>query len=540
MIVKRLSALLVPVILLSMVSGCSTAKKENKPVDTKDVKVSNLNPTGFPIVNQPITLKIMISKNDAMGEADKLLVFQEYEKKTGVKIEWQNVNSGSIKDTVKLALASQDLPDAFMKAGINNPDQLSFGSQGMFINLNDGLIDKYGPNIKKFLEAHKDVKKSQTFENGAIYSLPAGVETPAVRVARKLFINAQWLKKVGKEMPKTTDELYDVLTAFKEKDPNGNGKADEIPFTSDALKNIIDVTKGAFGIGNRGIIQTDLDMDESTGKIRYIPTSTGYKDFIDYLRKLYSESIIDKEIFSMKSAQFSAKSIEGVVGACVGPNTANFGANHVAEFEGIPTALKGPKGDQVWSPLRPNTVGTGAFLITSANKYPEATMRWVDYFYGDEGTLFYHYGIEGKSYKKTADGKYDWSDEIYKSVTPNTTFDNVVGKYSAYVGGSNPAIIKEPYYGGREMEPVSYKAAMDMMSFVPKEAWPEFTYSLKENERLVVLQTDINGYVSKMQAEFISGKTPLSQWDTYVEQIKKMGLDEMMKIHEAAYERYKK
>jgi putative aldouronate transport system substrate-binding protein len=528
------------VIGLSTVSGCSSTKKEDKTNDIKGETVSNLNKTGFPIVEQPITLKIMIAKNDAMAEADKLLVFQEYEKKTGIKIEWESVSTSSIKEKMKLVLASQDLPDAFMKTGLSNPDQLSFGSQGVFTNLNDGLIDKYAPNIKKFMDANTDVKKSQTFDNGAIYSLPAGVESTSVKVARKLFLNTQWLKKVEKEMPKNTDELYDVLKAFKEKDPNGNGKADEIPFTTDAVKNIYDVLKGAFGIGNRGIIQTNLDMDESTGKLRFIPTSNGYKDFIDYIRKLYTEGLIDQEIFSMKSAQFTAKSLEGVVGACVGPNTANLGGNHVSEFEGLTTALKGPNGDQVWSPVRPNTNGSGAFIITSANKYPEATMRWVDYFYSDEGTLFYHYGIEGKTYKKTADGKYDWSDDIYNSVTKDTTFDNVVGKYTPYVGGSNPAIIKEPYYGGREIEPVSNKAAMNMMPFIPKEVWPEFTYTEKENERLTVLQTDINGYVSKMQGEFITGKTPLTQWDNYVAQIKKMGLDEMMSIHEAAYARYKK
>jgi putative aldouronate transport system substrate-binding protein len=48
----------------------------------------------------------------------------------------------------------------------------------------------------------------------------------------------------------------------------------------------------------------------------------------------------------------------------------------------------------------------------------------------------------------------------------------------------------------------------------------------------------IDGYVKKMRAEFIFGTTPLSKWDDYVKQIQKMGLDEMMKIHQAAYQRY--
>jgi putative aldouronate transport system substrate-binding protein len=501
-----------------------------------------LNLKGFPIVKQPITLKIFIKKPTEMGNPNEMLVFQEYEKKTGIKIDWLSVDSDSASEKMALSLASGDLPDVFMKTGMGKIDQLKYGSQGLLVDLNKGLLQKYAPNAKKFIDAHPDVKKCQTMADGAIYSLPEGVESPALRLARKLFINAAWLKKVGKKMPTTTAEFYDVLKAFKEKDPNGNGKADEIPLTGDDMGNIIDSLRGCWGLGNRGIIPDRIDLDEKTGKVRYIPVTPQWRDFLTYMHKLYQEGLLDKEIFTSNMAQFIGKGTEGVVGAFSAPNTACISTNHADEFVGIPTPLQGPKNIKpICAAMRPYVLKTGTFVVTRANKYPEATMRWIDYFYTNAGTLLYHYGIEGKTFKKTANGKYDWSDAIYKEAAkPGAVFDNIVGKYVPYVGGANPTVDREPYFGDRELEPVSYKAALSLIRFAPKQLWPEFTYTLAENEKLVTLKTDINGYVKKMQAEFVFGTTPLSKWDDYVNQIRRMGLDEMLKIHQAAYQRYLK
>ena len=44
------------------------------------------------------------------------------------------------------------------------------------------------------------------------------------------FINAAWLNKLGLAVPTTIDELTDVLRAFRDDDPNGNGLADEVPY----------------------------------------------------------------------------------------------------------------------------------------------------------------------------------------------------------------------------------------------------------------------------------------------------------------------
>jgi putative aldouronate transport system substrate-binding protein len=502
-----------------------------------------LNQKVFPIVKKPITLKIFIKKTVNMANPKDILLFREYEKKTGIKINWISVDDTSVKEKLALSLASQDLPDAYMRANISKIDQFRYGAQGLLVDLNkEGLFKKYAPHAYKFINKYKDVKQSVMYTNGAIYALPEGVESTACRVSKKLFINAAWLKKVGKKAPTTTDELYDVLKAFKEKDPNGNGKADEIPLTaSGKISNVTICLEGAFGLGNHGVNSESIDLDPKTKKIRFIPASPQYKELLAYMRKLYQEGLIDQEIFSNNMAQFIGKGMEGLVGTFAAINNANMPSNHLSEYVGLSSALKGPHGDKIWAPMRPHLAATGTFAITSANKYPEATLRWIDYFYTDEGTRLYYFGVEGKTCKKIAKGKYDWADSIYEEVKKSkTNFDSVVGKYTPYLGGNNPAIIKDGLFGGREMEAVSYKAAMDLLPFVPKKIWPFFTYTQAENDRLVVLKTDIHGYVNKMMAEFIFGTTPLTEWDNYLKQLKKMHLDEMLRIYQTVYQRYLK
>ena len=73
-----------------------------------------------------------------------------------------------------------------------------------------------------------------TAPDGHIYALPQWADCYHCTYPDKLWINSTWLKKLNLQMPKTTEELRTVLRAFKTQDPNGNGKADEIPMTTDA------------------------------------------------------------------------------------------------------------------------------------------------------------------------------------------------------------------------------------------------------------------------------------------------------------------
>lgn len=506
----------------------------NKQSDVPDY----LNAEGFPIVKEPITLTVMVSKQVSQPSWSEMLVWQEYEKMTGIKIEWQEVSS-DLTEKRNLALASGKYPDLFYRASVSDSELLKYGSQGVFIKLND-LIDKYAPNYKKAMEQNPSLERAARMPDGNIYSFAQYTDSDPIQINPKLYINKVWLEKVGKEMPTTIDELYKLFKAFKEEDPNGNGQNDEIPWTAQSLGHVLNCLYGAWGLRNRGSDHPYVDMDEETGKLRYIPVQPQYKEMLQFVNKLYTEGLLDQEIFTMNVTQLVAKGDQLIVGAFSHTNTQQIGTTGDKYFEGLHEALEGPHGDKLWSGKRGNVGARGAFVITDKCKYPEAAVRWIDYFYSEEGGRFVFLGVEGKSYEKTADGEYKFLDEIVNNIPEGSTYDQVISKYVPYAGGGIPALQKTEYFKGGETQPIPLKAAMDLASYTPKEIWSKFSFTLEEIDRKGALESDINGYVEQMYPQFIQGKIPFTEWDNYVAEIEKMGLDEYLEIYTAGYERYNK
>lgn len=537
---RFLSAILVAAICLGTLSGCGDKKEEtNAPATTAAKKGPDyLNEKGLPIVNKPITLKFMVGKHVTQGEYGEILTWKEYEKLSGIKIEWEQIPQTSIAEKRNLALASGEYPDGFYRCGISDKDLIKYGDEGVFLKLND-YIDNYAPNLKGVMGSMADVKKGITNYNGAIYGFPALSDSEPMEINLKPYINQTWLNKLNLKMPTTTDELYNVLKEFKEKDPNGNSKLDEIPLASTKLDYIQDALYGAWGLRNRGLTHSRVDWDDKASKLRFIPTSTQYKEMITYLNKLYKEGLLYQEIFTSNNTKLLALGEQNLVGLFTFTNLTVIGTKYEKDYQGLTSALKGPNGDQLYTAKRARVSGKGALVLTKANKYPEAATRWIDYFYGEDGSKLFFLGVEGQTYRKTSNGDYEFIPELIK-IPEGSNYDQVVGKYSPFAGGGNPVLILTKYFKGGETQPIPLKASQDLGKYTPKEIWGQFSYTLEENDRLVSLENDITSYINQMIPQFIQGKAPLSQWDSYVEQVKKMGLDEYMKIYTAAYERYKK
>ncbi|HLQ71359.1 MAG TPA: ABC transporter substrate-binding protein, partial [Bacillota bacterium] len=325
----------------------------------------------------------------------------------------------------------------------------------------------------------------------------------------------------------------EFLKAVKEEKPNGDGKS--IGYGGTDLDGLVAWMRGSFGIGNKG--RSYIDEDPDTGKVRFYPITDRYKEMLQYLNKLYSEGLIEQNIFSIEQDQYLANAAEGVYGSTFFWSPEDlFGEAGGDYIGGMP--LEGPHGDRKFVSINHPAYNIGKFAITSANEHPEATMRWIDYFYGDDGSRLAFMGIEGETYEKTDDGEYVYMDHIRNS-KDGLTLDQEVAKYLTWVGGI-PAILKEDYFQGSEKSPSSLESAEMLEPFMIDEVWPSFTYTHEENKELLSLATDIEKYVDEMRDKFISGDESFEKWDDYVKKIKNMGLEEYMQIQNQAFDRYKK
>lgn len=531
---KGISLVLIIVMGTVSFTACSKKTAETAKKDVNNQKESKkINESGMPIVNGPITLKIMASQSPTQPPFNETMVIQEYEKMTNMRVEWDMVPYASIKEKKNITLASGDYPDVFFRMKVTPVDIVTYGSeQGVFLKLND-LIDKYAPNIKQMFEEYPEIKKGLTAPDGGIYCLPRVIdaEFASMRTGVRFWIREDWLKKLGLKEPTTTQELYDVLKAFKEKDPNGNNEADEIPLTGLNIGGVIADLSGAYGLNNRGKGQLFIDQNEN-GELRFIPADEQYRDMILYLNKLYTEGLLDQEIFTKKWKTVVA-------------HASNFGCYSgfspvLLNQEGYVGlgVIKGPKGDELFSAVMPILETLGMAVITSNNKYPEATMRWLDYMYSEEGAKLFNMGIDGETYSVTSDGKYEFTDVITNN-PDGLSLDQARNLYMPSVSGW-AGITMEKYFRGSEASMLALEAAEKTKPYHVKEVWPNFTYTTEENSKLSGLSADILNYVKEIRAKVIIGQYKFDDkgWNQYIETLNKMGLKEYMKINTQAYERY--
>lgn len=498
-------------------------------------------PITLPIVDEPITLHIVATMSPNHVDWNLMASWQELMRRTGINIEFEMIPSSSLAEKRNLKLASNDLPDAFISGGFTSTDLVSYGSDGVIVPLQD-YIDQYMPNLKAILDdpGYAVVRPGITFPDGNIYALPHIYEAEYYSMVAQnhFFINQDWLTNLGLDMPTTTDEFYAVLKAFIDEDADGDGDPDnEFALGSKAsvIQQLIISLAGSWGVQNRGISHDYVDTDPETGALRFFKTSDAFKGLLEYMHAMYLDGIIEQEAFSMEYSQVVAKATTGQYGVvnCLSPS-GDFSLGDY-NYVGMPVLI-GPNGDQLFSNVASGVARNGGFVLTSVNPYPVETMKMIDYyFYSPEGLILFYLGQEGRDWEYDEDGLPQYMEHITNSAE-GLTRDQEVGKFTSWSGNLISSI-------GERVTSRSVRSLPDAMESATAihdkfvEAWPPFNYTLQEAEALMAL-SDLTTYVDSMVQKFIKGDESFDNWDTYVNQVERMGLDEYLSIQDAACERF--
>jgi len=530
---KAASLLLAGVMTVTLLAGCGSNgdKEKGNTTGAGAGAAANVNKEGFPIVNEKLTLTLM-APDIGIQNWNDMPVMDEMEKLTGIKFEYLNAPRDSFDTKKNLVFASGDYPNVLFGAKLTQAEELNYGGQGILIPLED-LIDEYAPNVKKLLETYPDIRKSITAPDGHIYSLPRfDLNQPWYR--NPLWYNGDFLKALDiKKIPETTEELYTYLKRVKEEDPNGNGQKDEIPLASSSkMRDLRTWILGAFGAYEEEIYVDDKDV------VHYTPMEEPYKAYLEYMNRLWSEELLDHESFSQTDDQKKAKAKNNQVGL-FSEWHAYFTLGGEPDTEDV---LFSPvKSDMVAAPAIAKNRGysTGAFAITSSNKAPEASMRWVDYLYSYDGAMLFDKGPEGTLWKYTdkASMTKEWlpvpgggdREEYRSTLTPN-------------YGIAAPMVISDDLTKGLKTEFDEWVAKENKEKLLDRGArvpFPALFLTAEESAEVTKLRSDLSTYVMQMEAKFITGQDSISGWDKYVGTIKKMGGERMAAIYQTAYDRWK-
>lgn len=522
----------------------STTKTET-PATSPPEPVSNVNPAGvFPIVKEKVTLKVLVNAKDkdlANNGFTKWL-----EEKTNVHIDWDYAPSSGVAEKLNLVLASGDYPDIIMNMGVNNQQQMIYGAQGVFIPLND-YIEEYGVEMKKAFEQHPIVKEGITLPDGNIYSIPMINECAHCKYQQKMWIYQPWLDKLGLSMPTTTDEFYNVLKAFKEQDPNGNGIADEIPLAG-AASGVWNGTIDLF-LMNAFVYNQTNRLYLKDGKIDAAFNKPEWKEGLAFMHKLYEDGLVAPETFTQNQSQLRrlADNPEPILGAVPSGSMQIFTTvpERWIEFVTVPP-LKGPGGAQFAPFYEGSPLQNGKFIVTKASKHPEVAVRWADAFYEAETTLWEVVGAEGTDWRfepentknlgingkpaiwyrltpAMVDNPNSW-DQIAPTWRPAELFDGVVAD-------SFP--VEKILYDETKQKYEPYRS--DVYKEIPVLYFDEQT-----SAELADLSTTIRQYVNEMLTRFTVGDADLEKdWDEYLSTLESMNLQRFLQIYQEAYDEKK-
>lgn len=541
---KRLYKVFSLLMALMLLAGCGdtksaenseTADPETSESDSSEnaEEASNLNLEGYPIVNESITLKISGKMNESATTWDGIPQLEYLTELTGIEFDAEGISSESWEQQRSLILASDDMPDLLLSTDYTKAECEEYGKEGIFLPLND-LIENYMPNLKATLEEFPEAKAMITSSDGNIYCLPR--IAPVVRdMHSRHWLNEKWVANVGLEMPETLEDYYEILKAFKEQDANGNGDPnDEIPLTgSDGNQASEGLVLNALGVNaDDDSYAYTADAD---GNVYCVNTSDGYKEYLKFMNRLYEEELLDQEYFTQNVDQYKAKAQQGIVGATetgamyLDANT-EIGYDYV-QIDGLTSDMNDTPMVTSWTTM--SIVGA----ITTANQYPEATARLLDYFYSEEGGILAYVGVENDSWAWIDKEAGTWdkiAPEGYESAEAYRAVATIVNGWPSYE--------RMEFNLGQGSENALWLNGMSSESepfFVSEFPEDYMSFAAEDQEVINSYKADLETYVAQMTADFIIGTRDIdAEWDAYVKQMDDMGVSEILPIYQAAYDAY--
>lgn len=538
----KLMGILLLVLLMSGCKGGNTdeaSENSGNATSTSSTKASETNGAEivFPL-EEAQTLSVLTSAYATSTQnPDDKVIYQRLFDQTNVKIDWTCYVTDQFVEKRNLMLATGDLPDIILNADMSSLDLLKYGNQGIIVPLED-LVDQYMPNLSKILTDNPNYRKYITDPEGHIYAFPwieqLGTGKEAIQAIGGMpFINQSWLDQLGLNMPTTTDELEDVLVAFKENIP------DAIPmsFIINGGNEDLGFIFGAFGYGDN----PDHIMIDENNQVIYTVTEEGYKEGVKWLNSLYEKGLIDAEAFTQDWGTLVAKGKSDQYGLYFGWD--NLGIPGTPENYVPMPALKGPSG--LANAPRQNGTQDGGFqlgraVITSNCDNLELAAKWIDLMYDPIQSVQNNWGTYGEEGK---DNVFEMLDDGTLSHLPMENFSSSPWEVRTMQMVAGPLAILDTYYGVYTTKPADALERMDFVkSYVPDMrydmVYPNVFMSEEDSNRLAELETGIKEYAEQMKATWILMGGIDDEWDAYLKKMDDLGLSEYLGLKQKYLDAY--
>ena len=502
-----------------------TEKTETETVEkVSGDNVFNFNAEGLPIVDEKVTFTIAVEQMSSLKSAAEKACVIDTEEATNVHIEWIEIPTSGWSEKINIMFSTDSLPDAI----IGNIDMTRNYEQLVAL---DDYLEEYAPNVTAFFDTRDDYPQALRAPDGKIRALPNGDETSANMIDSLFWINQNWLDRLSLDMPETPEELKEVLIAFRDQDPNGDGLQNEIPFTfqdawgwARSIENLF----GAFGV-----LENDDHVFTRDGEVIFSAREQGYYDTLIYLNDLYREGLIDKDVFTLSSDQYAARGASGdILGLVAGYRSSDAGVYDTEAYQVLPI-LKQEDGSQMVGIN--NVTKTGGFVITQSCKNPEILVRWYDYINSSlELALEWGRGAEGVAWNIVeVDGE-----EVAQQLTMDSEVLKANGGYSSAAeyraaesfAGVTPSLYRYEYFEKQiKDEDIRSEAIKEQIPY-GVTGLPAGTASQENEEQRSILLTDIDTYLKKFVADSVINGIDDAKWQEHLDTLESLKVDEYTRL----------
>lgn len=532
---RLMAAAMAAVMLTGTLAGCSAKSETGGTEAAKGEAGASQAQTeetleGSLVSKEPKEFTVFLNFNNMPFDSN-WQVWQEAAKRTNVSLKGTiSLSNSNEEEAFNLMMSSGNLADIIGYVDASSLEKL--GRDGGMIPLND-LIKEHAPNIQKVLDEDARFRQTAYSLDGNIYQIPKNQE---LKAAEFWWIRQDWLDKLNLKAPTTVDELHDVLYAFRNEDPNGNGLKDEIPLFDRAGWKQPDEYLYLW--------DTSLEFYPRDGKMKYEPLEENFKTGVSNMIKWYQEGLIDPEIFT-RGASSRDTLLGGDLGGCTHDwvSTANYNSTLQETIPGFQMVAIAPPADQngVVKERVSRYPGVG-WGISSQCKDPVTVIKFMDYFFTEEGSDLMNWGIEGDTFTRDADGSKHFTDTVLQSeLTPIGYLRSIGAQYRIGMcqdGDYEYATMKEDgieanklYNGHDEWFDDSLPPYLDGKMALK--------YTSDDETEYKNIMASIKPYVDEKFQSWILGVNDFdSEYDTFIKELKARGIDRALEINQKAYDTF--
>ncbi|MFP9130423.1 extracellular solute-binding protein [Niallia sp. BSM11] len=458
---------------------------------------------------------------------------QNLEKESGVKLKWQFPTEGSDwSQAFNLMLSEKQLPDLIYYGWMGVADK--YINEGAIRDLTKDIEEK-APNYWKFLKEHPEFDRAMKTDDGKYYMFGFFREQPYQASYMGPMIRQDWLEEQNLSLPENIADWTKTIEIFHEK------YGAQLTFQTGWRMS--PGFAGAFDA--HGSFDTRYFIDKN-GQVQLAQAQPEWRNYMAWFNDLYKKNLIDPDFATIDDQGVKTKASQDKTGATImnagtllAMNTDATTNETGAEWVGAPypNQADGTKSASIFTEDLYNAQGI-AISTSLPEEELDAAFKFLDWAYTEEGMQYWNFGKEGESWEMV-DGQPTFTDLIT---------ENKLGKDEAI------ALYTGNWLSGQGVQLSRFiEQRLDEPSFNASNSWSDgqeeaidsifpaaVSMTSEERKEASNLENTINTYVKEHALKFVTGEESLDKFDDFVKELNNQGLERLLEIRQAAYERYLK